>query len=426
MAGDDLAQHISSELDFYEILGVNFETSESDIRRAYRRTALKYHPDKQTGNVEKFHLLQIANDVLTDAVAKAAYDQARTARLAKQRQKDLLDGWRRQMVDDLDRRERTGLKRGRDDEDLDDAEEKLRREVARLAEDGKRRRKEREEMLRREKLKEEQEEERNRRAEKDLYRPNNDGGSFAHGVSEIDRTIKVRWARDEPGGASIDKDTLAFRFSRFGAIDSTFLLKDKRHRIEANAKEKKKKTMATGVIQFGSIVGAHAAVLDFSKQQHPDLAMFTSVFWASNKEPEFAYPQLSTSSPSPSSPLNTPDAAATSPSSTFRVASPSSTNNPDHSSTPLQRSTAGIPNGKGEHRNHPPTFSFSPKHSPRPGSGPSQQDEEMKKSNVVLLRPSLEEITLIRLKNAEERRRLEDDLRRREDEEERLERQARP
>lgn len=53
----------SSQEDFYELLGVEFESSEADIKRAYRKTSLKYHPDKHPGNlevVEKFHLLAIA------------------------------------------------------------------------------------------------------------------------------------------------------------------------------------------------------------------------------------------------------------------------------------------------------------------------------------------------------------------------------
>jgi DnaJ homolog subfamily C member 17 len=76
MAKEDLMEHATSTADFYELLGVTFETSESDIRRAYRKTALKYHPDKlgKDFDPEKFHLLQIANDVLSDPSAKAAYD----------------------------------------------------------------------------------------------------------------------------------------------------------------------------------------------------------------------------------------------------------------------------------------------------------------------------------------------------------------
>lgn len=146
MSKDDLKQYATSDHDFYALLGVSFETSESDIRRAYRKTALKYHPDKlgKDFDPEKFHILQIANDVLSDPAAKAAYDNARSARLQKQRQHDLFEGKRRQMKEDLEARER-GVKRGRDEEE--DAEARLQREMNRLAEDGKRRRKEMEERL---------------------------------------------------------------------------------------------------------------------------------------------------------------------------------------------------------------------------------------------------------------------------------------
>lgn len=148
MSTCDLKQHATSDHDFYALLGVTFETSEADIRRAYRKTALKYHPDKlgKDFDPEKFHLLQIANDVLSDPAAKAAYDNARNARLQKQRQHELFEGKRRQMKEDLEARER-GVKRGREEEEEEDAEAMLEREMKRLAEDGKRRRKEMEERL---------------------------------------------------------------------------------------------------------------------------------------------------------------------------------------------------------------------------------------------------------------------------------------
>jgi DnaJ family protein C protein 17 len=146
MSKDDLSQYATSDHDFYALLGVQFESSESDIRRAYRKTALKYHPDKlgKDFDPEKFHLLQIANDVLSDPIAKAAYDNARNARLQKQKQHELFEGKRRQMKEDLEARER-GVKRGRDE--AEEAEAKLEMEMRRLAEDNKRRRKEMEEKL---------------------------------------------------------------------------------------------------------------------------------------------------------------------------------------------------------------------------------------------------------------------------------------
>lgn len=149
MAKEELMEHATSTVDFYELLGVAFETSESDIRRAYRKTALKYHPDKlgKDFDPEKFHLLQIANDVLSDPSAKAAYDNARNARLQRQRQNDLFEGKRRQMKEDLEARERgagatsaAGTKRSREESEMEI-------EIRRLAEEGRRRRMEMEERM---------------------------------------------------------------------------------------------------------------------------------------------------------------------------------------------------------------------------------------------------------------------------------------
>lgn len=115
MPKDDLLEHAKSSEDFYALLEVPFEASEADIRRAYRKTALKYHPDKlgDAFDPEKFHLLQIASDVLSDPAAKAVYDQGRQAKRQKELRDAALDGKRKAMVDDLERREwaaRTGVK----------------------------------------------------------------------------------------------------------------------------------------------------------------------------------------------------------------------------------------------------------------------------------------------------------------------------
>jgi DnaJ family protein C protein 17 len=142
MAKDDLLAHAASDVDFYELLGVQFETSESDIRRAYRKTALKYHPDKlgKDFDPEKFHLLQIANDVLSDPAAKAAYDNARSARLQKKRQVELFEGKRRQMKEELEARERSGVATASGGVKRPREETEMEAEIRRLAEEGRRRR----------------------------------------------------------------------------------------------------------------------------------------------------------------------------------------------------------------------------------------------------------------------------------------------
>ncbi len=64
--------------DYYEVLGVARNAPEADIKKAYRRLAMKHHPDRNPGDKSaegKFKEIQAAYEVLSDASKRAAYDQ---------------------------------------------------------------------------------------------------------------------------------------------------------------------------------------------------------------------------------------------------------------------------------------------------------------------------------------------------------------
>ena len=67
-----------SKRDYYEILGVAKNTDEKDIKKAYRRVAMKFHPDRNpddAGAEEKFKEASEAYEILSDREKRAAYDQ---------------------------------------------------------------------------------------------------------------------------------------------------------------------------------------------------------------------------------------------------------------------------------------------------------------------------------------------------------------
>jgi len=67
-----------SKADYYEVLGVTREASDQELKSAYRKQALKYHPDRNPGDhaaEEKFKQASEAYQVLSDADKRAAYDR---------------------------------------------------------------------------------------------------------------------------------------------------------------------------------------------------------------------------------------------------------------------------------------------------------------------------------------------------------------
>ena len=87
--------------DLYGDLGVSSDISSDDLRKAYRKLAMKWHPDRHVGQPtqgaaeEQFQLIQAAYGVLSDPTQRAAYDRdhARTRQQQSSRAHEDLEGW---------------------------------------------------------------------------------------------------------------------------------------------------------------------------------------------------------------------------------------------------------------------------------------------------------------------------------------------
>ena len=67
-----------AKTDFYELLGISKDTADADIKKAYRKLAMQYHPDRNPDDKEaeqKFKEINEAYDVLKDEQKRAAYDR---------------------------------------------------------------------------------------------------------------------------------------------------------------------------------------------------------------------------------------------------------------------------------------------------------------------------------------------------------------
>lgn len=229
------------DVDYYELLAITATASEAEIRRAYRKTSLLYHPDKvkpTPENLDKFQLLQTALDILTDADEKRKYDQTREARQRRQAETAALDSRRRQMVEDLEKREaasvngtKNGIKRTWTDREL---------EIKRIQEENRKRR---------EDAMAQKVQEANSRAEAAQAKDE-------HSSDSINRSVKLRWVK-EGDGLDIDQEVLEDNFAT-GEVENVVVLKDKKRRIEGRDK---KVLLATAVIVFTSLAAAKKVVL---------------------------------------------------------------------------------------------------------------------------------------------------------------------
>ncbi len=233
----------ASSVDYYELFSVSPTASEAEIRRAYRKTSLLYHPDKvkpTPETLDKFQLLQTALNILTDADEKRKYDQTREAKQRRQAETAALDSRRRQMVEDLEKREaasvngaKNGTKRTWTDREL---------EIKRIQEENRKRR---------EDATAQKVQEANAHAQAAQAKEEQQSSS-----DSMHRSVKVRWIK-QGDGLDIDQEVIEDNFAA-GDVENVVLLKDKKRRIEGRGD--KKVLLGTAVIVFSSIVIAKKVV----------------------------------------------------------------------------------------------------------------------------------------------------------------------
>ncbi|XP_065061877.1 dnaJ homolog subfamily C member 17-like [Rhopilema esculentum] len=138
----------SSQINYYEILGVTRESNEKEIIKSYRKKALLCHPDKNPDNpkaADLFHELSEALKVLTDKKAKAAYDAVLKAKELARLRTQALDAKRKKFKQDLEAREASA---SQEKEDGAKAKHDLEEEIRRLREEGSKLLKEEQEFIR--------------------------------------------------------------------------------------------------------------------------------------------------------------------------------------------------------------------------------------------------------------------------------------
>lgn len=239
---------IDTSVDYYEFLSIPSTATESEIQRAYRRTNLKYHPDKfkataeinEAQAAEKLRQLQEILVILKDPAQRANYDQQRDAAQRRKAETGRLEAQRRKMKEALDKGEAAatptvnGTKRPFNEKEARANNIALQNQEARKKKG----------------LQKAQEAQEREAAE---AKANTD---IADEVDPLQRSVKISWVRGGEG-LDIDQDALRDMAEVFGPVEVVKVLKDKRRRLSG---QKEKSVIGNSLIVFASLVTAKKVV----------------------------------------------------------------------------------------------------------------------------------------------------------------------
>lgn len=129
-----MSASVSEMDDSFRVLSLPPTATEAEIKKAYRKLSLRYHPDKAGKDVDpvkaaaRFHEINLAYETLMDPAARARAVQRNAEDAAKRERQEQYEGKRRQMADELERSERDAQQKRRD------ADQAARQRITKVAE----------------------------------------------------------------------------------------------------------------------------------------------------------------------------------------------------------------------------------------------------------------------------------------------------
>ncbi|KAG6821449.1 hypothetical protein H0H93_010173 [Arthromyces matolae] len=232
------------EVNPYELLDIKVEATEQEIRTAYRKRSLKVHPDRNPNNPDaarKFHELTQASELLLDPLRRLALDAKLRLKQARDERHKKFDHKRKNMVEELEARERDFKKRKQEQE-----KEEIKRwhETEEIKDQGRKLREEKERELR------------EREQKKRAFEEAQDDELDAPPLGSTDTTIRLKYnLKSRPELTT--PDSIAKALAQFGQIDTESIVLSLKASKKAADKPPK---FGTALVPFKQIGDAFAAV----------------------------------------------------------------------------------------------------------------------------------------------------------------------
>ncbi|KAI0322883.1 DnaJ domain-containing protein [Amylostereum chailletii] len=255
------------EVNPYELLGIQTEATEGEIKTAYRQRSLKVHPDRNRGNPDaarKFHELNQAYELLLDPLRRLALDAKIRVVEARKQRFSKYDAKRKNLLEELEERERA-FKKAKTEKDV--AERTRTREAEKIKEEGRRLREDREKEVQR---REEEAEKAAAAAIAELQPPP---------LGQLDTTIRLKYFLSAHPDLTTP-EALAIYLASFGTTDVNSIVLSLKPSKKAPHKPPK---TATALVPFHRIGDAHAAVCASGRTERKMEDIVVS--WAGGEEP---------------------------------------------------------------------------------------------------------------------------------------------